>query len=178
VVGDHEVQNKTEAETMTANTEKSLGDAILQIARDIKRKVVAMGNDAPTNNPGGWPLDRHIHQVAEQISCLTKAVRDFTDEFKCSRSHPNLVTKDDLKEMEKRMAIKLSDLKTEVAGIRAQVTKIWGEQQKKYDDLVVEFDKLKASLENVTLPDDVETDLTDFKAQLQAFDDTIPDTTA
>lgn len=80
--------------------------------------------------------------------------------------------------MEKCILMKLSELKTEVAGIRAQVTKIWQEQQNKYDALVIEFNTLKASLDNAELPADVVTDLTEFKAQLQAFDDTIPDTTA
>lgn len=120
-------------------------------------------------------------RLTEAISCLTHAVVQLTEqrqtEHERNRSRSRPATKEDLLEMEHCMAIKLSELKGEVAGLRAQVTKIWGEQQKKYDDLVVEFDKLKASLDNVELPADVETDLTEFKAQLTAFDDSIPDTT-
>jgi len=117
--------------------------------------------------------------IAHSISCLTDAVRDFTEankqEWERNRSHSQLATKQDLQEWMERMAIKLSELGNEVSGIRAEVKKIWGEQQKKYDNLVVEFDKLKASLDNVELPAAVETSITDFKAELQAFDDTIPD---
>jgi len=119
--------------------------------------------------------------IAHSISCLTDAVRDFTEaskqEWERNRSHFALATKQDLHEWIERMAIKLSELGNEVSGIRAEVKKIWGEQQKKYDNLVIEFDKLKASLENVELPAAVETSITDFKAELQAFDDTIPDVT-
>jgi hypothetical protein len=126
-------------------------------------------------------MSENHSSIAHSISCLTDAVRDFTEatkqEWERNRSHSALVTKQDLREMEERMAIKLSELKGEVGAIRDQVKKIWGEQQKKYDNLVVEFDKLKASLDNVELPEDVTTDITEFKAELQAFDDTIPDVT-
>lgn len=83
-----------------------------------------------------------------------------------------------LKEMEDRMVIKVSELKGEVAGLRSQVTKIWGEQQTKYDELKKSYDELAAQLENAELPADVVQDIADFKAELKAFDDTIPDTTA
>lgn len=75
------------------------------------------------------------------------------------------------------MALKLSELNTTVSGLRSQVEKIWVEQQGKYDALVIEFNTLKEQLENVEVPADVETALTDFATRLKEFDDTIPDTT-
>jgi hypothetical protein len=78
---------------------------------------------------------------------------------------------------EENMGIKISELKTEVAGIRTQVKKIWDEQQKKYDDLVVKFNALEATLANAELDEDTTKEVADFKSELKAFDDTIPDTT-
>jgi len=79
--------------------------------------------------------------------------------------------------METRMAIKLSDLKGEVSAIRVQVGKIWGEQQKKYDALMVKFIELESTLANAELDSDTTSEVEAFKADLKAFDDTIPDTT-
>lgn len=126
--------------------------------------------------------DRNDHELAKEISALTSEIcgyrQERKNEFDWLRSQCGLATKQDLDRMKECILMKLSELKTEVAGIRAQVTKIWQEQQNKYDALVIEFNTLKASLDNAELPADVVTDLTEFKAQLQAFDDTIPDTTA
>jgi septal ring factor EnvC (AmiA/AmiB activator) len=55
------------------------------------------------------------------------------------------------------------------------VTKIWDEQQKKYDALKEKFDALEQTLANQELDEDATKELTDFKTELQAFDDTIPD---
>jgi regulator of replication initiation timing len=124
-------------------------------------------------------MSENHSSIAHSISCLTDAVRAHTEacknEWERNGSRSALATKQDLQEWIERMAIKLSELGTEVTGIRTSVKKIWGEQQAKYDKLVIEFDKLKASLDNVELPEAVATDITEFKAELQAFDDTIPD---
>lgn len=117
-----------------------------------------------------------------QISNLVGALRDLTEQLRIEcqwrKSRCELATKDDLREMEIRMAIKVSELKTEVAGLRAQVQKIWGEQQAKYDALVVKYDELVKTLENQEISEEAEAEVTAFKAELKAFDDTIPDTTA
>lgn len=76
------------------------------------------------------------------------------------------------------MAIKLSELKGEVSGLRSQVQKIWTEQQGKYDALVVKYDALTATLANQELDPEAEAEVTAFKAELKAFDDSIPDVTA
>ncbi len=75
------------------------------------------------------------------------------------------------------MAIKLSELKGEVSAIRVQVGKIWGEQQKKYDDLLAKFTELESTLAKAELDEETTAEVVAFKAELQAFDDTIPDTT-
>jgi len=78
--------------------------------------------------------------------------------------------------METRMAIKWSEVKTEVAGLRAQVKHIWGEQQTKYDALKEKFDALEKLLAAQELDAETTTELEGFKQELQAFDDTIPET--
>jgi len=77
--------------------------------------------------------------------------------------------------METRMAIKWSEVKTEVAALRTQVKHIWGEQQTKYDALKEKFDKLEQTLANQELDEEATKEFADFKADLQAFDDTIPE---
>jgi len=122
-----------------------------------------------------------LHQtcIAKSISCLTHAVRAYTEQYKIeselNRSNSGLATLKDLLEMENRMAIKISELKGEVSAIRVQVSKIWGEQQKKYDDLVVKFNALEEKLAAAELDAPTTQELADFKTDLQAFDDTIPD---
>lgn len=86
-------------------------------------------------------------------------------------------TQYDLEQLEKRMAIKLSELDKTVEGLQATVEKIWTEQQTRYDALLAEFNKLKEQLDNVELPPATESRLNAFAARLKEFDDTIPDTT-
>lgn len=76
------------------------------------------------------------------------------------------------------MAIKVSEIGTEVAGLKATVIKIWGEQQSKYDALVVQYQAALDALANQTITEDAQLALDDFKAKLKEFDDTIPDITA
>ena len=120
-------------------------------------------------------------RIANAIASLTLVVRELVEqckqELEQNRSRFRLVTISDLIEMETRMAIKLSDLKGEVSAIRVQVGKIWGEQQKKYDALMVKFIELESTLANAELDSDTTSEVEAFKADLKAFDDTIPDTT-
>jgi hypothetical protein len=119
--------------------------------------------------------------TAEAISCLTKAVRDFTEQCKVewehNRSRARLATISDLIDMEIRMGLKISELKTEVGAIRTQVKKIWDEQQKKYDDLKKKFTELEEKLAAAELDEETSQEVKDFRAELDAFDETIPDTT-
>lgn len=80
-------------------------------------------------------------------------------------------------EFEKRMAIKVTELEGEVAGLKATVIKIWNEQQGKYDALLKQYEELQKQLENQEISAEAQTALDDFKAKLKEFDDTIPDTT-
>jgi len=119
-------------------------------------------------------------RIVSAIESLTLAVKELADlckhEPEQNRSRFRLVTMNDLIEMETRMSIKLSDLKGEVSAIRAQVGKIWGEQQKKYDGLLAKFIKLEQTLSSAELDAETTTEVEAFKAELKAFDDTIPDT--
>ena len=76
------------------------------------------------------------------------------------------------------MAIKVSDMEGEVGALKSTVLKIWGEQQGKYDALVVLYNTALAQLANQTISEGAQAALDDFKAKLKEFDDTIPDTTA
>lgn len=76
------------------------------------------------------------------------------------------------------MAIKVSELTGEVTGLKATVVKIWGEQQGKYDALVLLYNAAREQLANQTISQEAQDALDDFKAKLQDFDDTIPDVTA
>jgi regulator of replication initiation timing len=98
--------------------------------------------------------------------------------LKWLRSHCWFVTKHDLNEMEERLSMKISELKNEVTGMKAQVTKIWDEQQKRFDELTTAFEALKATLGDAELDAETLAEIDSFKALLTAFDDTIPDTTA
>lgn len=123
-----------------------------------------------------------MHDLPESLlvlaSELRKSRRQRKIEFEWLKSHLKLATKHDLEEMEKRMGLRISELKTEVAGIRSQVTKIWNEQQAKYDALVVKYDELVKQIEAGEVDAETSQAIVDFKNELKAFDDTIPDTTA
>lgn len=113
---------------------------------------------------------------------LTKEIKLFREvkqtEFEWLKSHFELATKQDLIEMEKRMALKVSELNTTVQSLRDQVVKIWGEQQTKYDALVVEFNRLKEQLDDAEVPADAVASIEAFQLKLKEFDDSIPDTSA
>lgn len=78
----------------------------------------------------------------------------------------------------KLMEIKVSELETEVTGLKSTVIKIWGEQQTKYDALVALYNAAVAQLANQTISPGAQAALDDFKARLKEFDDTIPDLNA
>jgi len=123
-----------------------------------------------------------LRGLTHAICSLALAIREFSDnrrtEFEWFKSHYELATKHDLEEMVNVMALKLSELGGTIQGLKAQVQKIWNEQQAKYDALVVKYGELEATLANVELPAEADTELTEFKTLLQAFDDTIPDPSA
>lgn len=83
-----------------------------------------------------------------------------------------------LARMERHISMKLSDMKGEIVAARAQIAKIATEQQTRFDKLQKDFDDLKQSIldNDPELPAEIVQDLTDFKADLQKFDDTIIDT--
>jgi len=114
-----------------------------------------------------------------KISQLIVAVRQLievqTNGLEWFKSHHGLVTKDDLKEMEKRMATKVSELDQTVNRLQAKVDKIWDEQQKRYDDLVKDFTAVKEQLANVEVPPAAQASIESFDAKLTAYDDVIPD---
>jgi paraquat-inducible protein B len=74
--------------------------------------------------------------------------------------------------------MKVSELGTNIDGIKAKITKIADEQQKRYDEIMV---KLQAALDalansDADVPADVTAKLDEVNTLLTAFDDTIPET--
>jgi len=103
----------------------------------------------------------------------------FWRESPAERRHKELVLQGrEIINQIKNMAIKVSELGAEVGGLSDKVVKIWGEQQTKYDALVVLYNDALAQLANQTIGADAQDALDKFKAKLQEFDDAIPDTTA
>ena len=89
-------------------------------------------------------------------------------------SRERAVTKCDLE----RLTMKVSELGTNIDGIKAKITKIADEQQKRYDEIMV---KLQAALDalansDADVPADVTAKLDEVNTLLTAFDDTIPET--
>lgn len=148
-----------------------------------KRAIPPIGMKRRSARPDNPQLkDDMFNKLSESISHLARElcelVQQRKQEFEWHKSHCDLMTKTDLREMENRMALKVSDLKAEVAGLRSQVVKVFAEQQVAYDALKKSFDDFVASVGNADLPADATQELADFKAELQAFDDRIPDTQA
>lgn len=97
----------------------------------------------------------------------------------CSKPHfEHTLTKTDLDQMEHRLNMKLSELGGTVSAIKIQITKVFTEQQARFDALTAKIAELEAK---ITADPEVDpaivTDLNDAKALLQQLDDTIPDTT-
>lgn len=96
------------------------------------------------------------------------------------RSRAGLATTEDLHKFEQRLNMKVSELKNDVNGIKAQVTKVFGEQQTALDNANAKVAELEQIIANSDgeVPQDVIDGLTELKAAIQAVDDKIPDTTA
>jgi hypothetical protein len=71
--------------------------------------------------------------------------------------------------------MKLSELMPELGGIRAQLTKVFGEQQKLVDEQKLKIEDLQTRLEGVELPEDAKGVLGELRSLVQAMDDKIPD---
>lgn len=108
-----------------------------------------------------WNLPKEIFRLAAAIDRLVESANNNKQDAILSR----------LAELEQNMALKVSELKNEIAGLKTQVTKIWGEQQAKYD-------ALKAAFDAIELDPETDAELISFKKLLTDFDETIPDTTA
>lgn len=72
------------------------------------------------------------------------------------------------------MAIKVSDLEKTIDGLTIQVQKIWDEQRKRYEDLLVQFNELKDELDNAEIPEVANEKLIAFQDKLNKFDEEIP----
>lgn len=116
--------------------------------------------------------------IVRQLSALSLAIRENTEqrknEFAWHKSHVEFVTKQDLIEMEKRMADQLDDI---IADIEEQKTLISG-----VSTLVTGLkDQLKDALSGVSLPPAVQAKIakiwTETEANRQALADALVENT-
>jgi len=106
-----------------------------------------------------------MHDLDHAISTLTAAVNRVAD---------NLATHNELHQIN----MKLSELGTNVAAIKTELTKVFKEQQDKFDALQAKYDLLVTQSADPDLSAEAAQTLTEIKDLLQAVDDTIPDPAA
>lgn len=113
------------------------------------------------------------------LSSLTREVILLREVIKHSRFQERVcfLTKKDLEEIEERLNMKLSDLKNDLTGLKAQVEKIFTEQGTRFDTLTAKINELEKQIADAEVPQDVTDALAEVKTALQKLDDTIPDIT-
>lgn len=75
-----------------------------------------------------------------------------------------------------QIIMRLSELKGDTAAIKTQLTKVFVEQQTRYDAIAAKYAELQTQLEDAELDEQTAANVTDIKNLLQQFDDTIPET--
>jgi chromosome segregation ATPase len=116
----------------------------------------------------------------KSINNLTAALREATEqratEFKWLKSHFEFATKQDLKEMEKRILMTQAELSTALDKLTSQTGKIAQEQSDRFDKLSAEIKKLT---DIINAGGDVTPQVTEALAKTQTaldnLDAAIPD---
>lgn len=99
----------------------------------------------------------------QMIFGLTHAIREMTSEIRN-------------KNQQELILMKISELKGDVAAIKTQLTKVFVEQQTRYDTIAAKYAELQTQLEDAELDEQTASNVADIKTLLQQFDDTIPET--
>lgn len=120
-------------------------------------------------------------RLAESISMLACAVREHTEhcknEFEWYKSHTGFATKNDLLNLENRMAIKVSEIKTAVAEIKANNAEAYAELGTRIADLQKQIDDLIAGNGDPSVTDaQFEADLQEARSQAAALAGIVPGT--
>lgn len=117
--------------------------------------------------------------LTKAILALSIALRDLTEqrdrEFKWLRSHFELATKQDLKEMEQKILMTQRELSEALDKLTEQTGKIAKEQSDRFDALSAEIKRLEDLINAGEVTTEVSDALTRTKAALQTLDDAIPD---
>lgn len=111
----------------------------------------------------------------------TRGEEELLARFVCAMetlvTHAHCVTKHDLCEIEARVLMKLSELGNDLSVVKTTIKKVAVEQQTRYDALFAKYEALLVSMEDVEVPAEIAASMAEIKADLVAFDDTIPETT-
>ena len=124
--------------------------------------------------------DPHLQKVIKEFSELARAMRAFTAERKTEsawlrKCHGELVTKTDLRKLERKIVMTQTELAAGLTELQTQIANIAAEQAARSDAHLAKIAELEALIVaggDITL--EVLTAFTGVKDTAQALDDVIP----
>jgi cob(I)alamin adenosyltransferase len=136
--------------------------------------------DMPHDQSNDSRFDRKLAEAVYVLAVEVKALRDQkSSEFEWFKSHLQLATKTDLKEMEKRIMATQAELAADLKAVLEQQKKTSGEiktVQDSVDALKVKVAELEAIIAaGGTIGQELIDAVAAVKAQAQVIDDQIPD---
>ena len=118
--------------------------------------------------------------TGKQLSLLVHELRELRElkkqEFEWFKSHAGLATKQDLKEMEKRMAMTSQQLETLLNNQTTQIGKVAKEQSDRFDALTAKIKELQDLIDaGGAITPEIEAAATNVQTALDNLDASIPD---
>lgn len=117
-------------------------------------------------------LTKAVLLLASQVNGL---VEQRKIEFDWLKSHAGLATKQDLKEMEKRIVMTQKELSDALDRMTVQTGKVAKEQNDRFDALTATIKELTDAINAGEVKPEVATALTNAQAALDSLDAAIPD---